>query len=293
MATILPSMRTMIAAVSLAFLLSSSALAETQCLDSDQLLQQSIACSQRDGKASLGYEGACRVLVCTGRTSSDAGLISPSAAALKGSGRIATLAKKAIAGDNDASYALGMMYYLGRGGVPKDDIQAFVWIVLASGRGKRLPNEAELQRYFDAHLTDSERRAATLLLQRTLAKAKQPAAAASSSTGPDAADLRNAQRKVDVGAILNGITQYLVDNGGSYPVSLPIQPTAICRTHVAVCGDLVDLSALNLYLIRIPVDPSALAGSNATGYAIRIDDEGRVTISAPLAEKGQQISARQ
>ena len=107
------------------------------------------------------------------------------------------------------------------------------------------------------------------------------------------ADARNAQRKVNVNAIINAVSQYAIDNAGSIPASIPTTTaTAICKTGSVSCSGFVDLSALTTnqkYLVAIPFDPASSTASGA-GYTIIASSNGRVTVGAPAAENGATIS---
>jgi prepilin-type N-terminal cleavage/methylation domain-containing protein len=106
------------------------------------------------------------------------------------------------------------------------------------------------------------------------------------------ADTRNAQRKVDVNTILNALSQYAIDNNGVFPTTVATNPLEICKTGVADCGDLTDLSVITLngkYLMSLPVDPQAPEGDR-TGYFVSKDSYGHATVSAPYAEQDVVIS---
>ncbi len=105
-------------------------------------------------------------------------------------------------------------------------------------------------------------------------------------------DSRNAQRRSDVNTILNAVYQYSIDNNGQMPGTITATPTDICRTGAADCTGLIDLAAVTTnekYLVAIPNDPSSTAPSS--GYQISSTANGRITVSAPLAEQGAVISA--
>ncbi len=105
------------------------------------------------------------------------------------------------------------------------------------------------------------------------------------------ADARNAQRRVDVNTIINGVYQYAIDNNGVLPASITTTPTAICRTGGA-CAGLIDLTVLTTnekYLTAIPFDPST-ATVNSTNYNVSKSANGRVTVAAPGAENGVTIT---
>src|SRR5258708_6767597 len=80
-------------------------------------------------------------------------------------------------------------------------------------------------------------------------------------------DTRNAERRVDVNTILNATYQYSLDSQ-ALPATITLSPTEICRTSSTSCASLVDLSALTAlqkYVVSIPVDPQSTS-TNGTGY---------------------------
>ncbi|MEK7184215.1 MAG: prepilin-type N-terminal cleavage/methylation domain-containing protein [Patescibacteria group bacterium] len=104
------------------------------------------------------------------------------------------------------------------------------------------------------------------------------------------AETRNAQRRVDVNTILNGIYQYAID-AGSLPSSITTTTTEICKT-AATCTGLIDLSVLTnsgTYLVGMPVDPTG-SSVNGAGYYVNKNTNGRVTVNAPSAEQGASIT---
>lgn len=110
----------------------------------------------------------------------------------------------------------------------------------------------------------------------------------------------NTQRKSDVNTILNAIHQYMVDNSGQVPASIPSgyncegeEYFRICKTGASSCVNLVDLSVLTAsetYLVSIPINPG-LDGTNFTGYNVIKSANGRVTVCAPDAYNDEAISA--
>jgi type IV pilus assembly protein PilA len=106
------------------------------------------------------------------------------------------------------------------------------------------------------------------------------------------ASARDAQRLSDVYSILNALHQYALDNEGAFPDALTTEELEICRTDSIACEGLYDLSALTadeLYLVSMPLDPQCTEGSancseNGTGYFVGLTDSGRVTVNAYGAE---------
>lgn len=105
------------------------------------------------------------------------------------------------------------------------------------------------------------------------------------------ADTRNAQRRIDVNTILNGIYQYAIDNNGSVPATISTGAIEICKTG-ATCTGLLDLSVLTAnqkYLVSMPFDPS-YATAGGTAYFASKSANGRVTVNAPNAENSATVS---
>lgn len=116
----------------------------------------------------------------------------------------------------------------------------------------------------------------------------------------------NARRSSDVNAILTAIHEYIVDNDGAYPAGLSASGTSIsqlgtaatgCDGAVGSCtiaagqGACVDLSTpLATYLKSIPKDPKLAAAATEYEYAVTVDTNGIVTVTACSAEDGETIS---
>lgn len=106
-------------------------------------------------------------------------------------------------------------------------------------------------------------------------------------------DARDAQRRSDVNTILNAVYQYAIDNNGNLPSGIPTTtPKSICQASLdpATCiaaGYLgVNLRMLTgSYLTGIPKDPKVTATGTGTRYDIVQDANGRITVSAPGAER--------
>ncbi len=119
------------------------------------------------------------------------------------------------------------------------------------------------------------------------------------------AQARNNQRLSNVNAILNAIGQRMADNKGIFDGA--VNATQTCPridtgaggitvdTDYAIwsgaggSGNWLNLSCLvTTYIPSFPKDPKAPA-TNDTGYVLRVDTGGRVTIKAPLAELNETI----
>ncbi|EKE18756.1 MAG: hypothetical protein ACD_9C00246G0003 [uncultured bacterium] len=105
-------------------------------------------------------------------------------------------------------------------------------------------------------------------------------------------EMRNAQRRSDVVNILNAVHQYGIEHEGKYPFVTTGTATMICRSEALSCEGLVDLSQIlkdQKILLEIPVDPR-VEKENISGYHISWLSNGRISVSAPLAENNAVIS---
>lgn len=112
-------------------------------------------------------------------------------------------------------------------------------------------------------------------------------------------ETNNAQRRTDVSTILNGVYQYSIGNNGSMPSSIATSATCaspatneICKSDAVSCTGLVDLSVLTTneeYIPGMPTDPTAET-TNGSGYFIAMSSNDRITVCAPGAEVGANIS---
>ena len=105
------------------------------------------------------------------------------------------------------------------------------------------------------------------------------------------AKIRNSKRQADVLSIYTAINQYRDANSGQLPIGITNQAKAICQEGCIESEGLnpqIDISTeLNPYLRfnRIPIDPLQ-TGIILTSYMVYVNDQGRVVVSAPLAENG-------
>lgn len=111
--------------------------------------------------------------------------------------------------------------------------------------------------------------------------------------GRQISQANNTQRSSDVRAILDGVTQYTIDNRGALPTAVTLVATEIGSAvgMIDICANLVPT-----YTAAMPFDPTA-AGAHftscadySTGYNISKDANNRVTVSAPAAELNATIS---
>lgn len=112
--------------------------------------------------------------------------------------------------------------------------------------------------------------------------------------GKQLAKVRNTERIASVHNILQAVLQYNLE-AGVFPESIGTIPAEICRTDASNCNGLVDLSVLTHnqeYLPSLPIDPAS-ASPNGTGYGIFRMPSGRITVTAPGAERGAIIEITQ
>ncbi|KKQ51260.1 MAG: hypothetical protein US70_C0020G0010 [Parcubacteria group bacterium GW2011_GWD2_38_11] len=106
-------------------------------------------------------------------------------------------------------------------------------------------------------------------------------------------EIRNSQRRSDVVNILNSVYQYSIEHNGALPESITSEPTMICKSGALSCDGLVDISEIannkRYLLLKVPVDPKE-KNVNSSGYQISKLANGRISVSAPLAENNAVIS---
>lgn len=106
-------------------------------------------------------------------------------------------------------------------------------------------------------------------------------------------EMRNSQRRSDAVNILNAVYQFSTESNVEFPPSIKETPKSICRSDATSCEGLVDLSEVvkveKRLLSEIPVDPRE-KDKNSSGYQISRLANGRISVSAPLAENGVIIN---
>jgi prepilin-type N-terminal cleavage/methylation domain-containing protein len=123
-------------------------------------------------------------------------------------------------------------------------------------------------------------------------------------------DTKNARRASDVQTILDAIHQSIVDSKGTYPTGLSLgmdekqlgNGLSGCANSsggcdVAAAADCLDLMnnslAQNLakYMKEQPIDPAGSPTYNAStsGYSVKVDANGIVTVRSCAADSGQMI----
>lgn len=111
--------------------------------------------------------------------------------------------------------------------------------------------------------------------------------------GKQLANARNAQRQSHLLGMINILYEYSIDNRGRFPAPVPTVPTVIGSGtgQVNFCYNLVPN-----YITGMPydpIDPNAIyngCGDYNSGYLVVQNlTTGRITLSAPSAERGAKI----
>lgn len=117
------------------------------------------------------------------------------------------------------------------------------------------------------------------------------------------ADSRDSRRTTDVDSVLSAVHQYVIDNKGALPTGLSNGMAAQLQIGsaggAALTGNCtvaanahVDLATpLAKYLKSMPLDPSGGTAA-ATGYAIQVDSNGIVTVTACDSENAVVSASR-
>lgn len=106
-------------------------------------------------------------------------------------------------------------------------------------------------------------------------------------------DINNAQRQADVLSIYTAVNQYRNNNSGTLPNGINNEVKSICKPDCSVSSNKIDITeAIEPYVTfgSIPVDPQQSETSDITGYTIYVTSQGRVVVSAPLAQNGSTIN---
>lgn len=106
-------------------------------------------------------------------------------------------------------------------------------------------------------------------------------------------DINNTQRKADIFTIYTAINQYRDANSGNLPTGIDSSVKSICKPNCSPAADEIDISEdIKSYIAfgNIPVDPQQSETSDITGYTIYVTNQGRVVVSAPLAQNGSIIN---
>jgi prepilin-type N-terminal cleavage/methylation domain-containing protein len=111
-------------------------------------------------------------------------------------------------------------------------------------------------------------------------------------------EAQDAERRSDVRAILDALHQYSIDNSGFYPDGVPTEVADsclgggvnICQPEVSCDGVRIDeIIAEGVYMTDMPQDPTS-GTEDITGYRISRNANGRVTVCAPSAYGGAEIT---
>jgi type IV pilus assembly protein PilA len=106
------------------------------------------------------------------------------------------------------------------------------------------------------------------------------------------AQARNTQRWSNVNTILNAIGQRMADNKGVFETGCAAGPIPTSPTEMGSGAGKYNIEPciVPTYVSVMPMDPS-VGTSTATGYSIQRDAAtGRITVSAPNAELGENIA---
>lgn len=114
----------------------------------------------------------------------------------------------------------------------------------------------------------------------------------------EAAEARNLKRSADASTILSFVSSYF-DSEKVIPKQIPTSKDCveyrneICKSGPYNCKDLVNMSFLTKEntetFVSMPSDPLHVS-INGTGYFISQQEEGKITVCAPYAERNQKIS---
>jgi prepilin-type N-terminal cleavage/methylation domain-containing protein len=122
-------------------------------------------------------------------------------------------------------------------------------------------------------------------------------------------DARDGKRGSDVKALVNGISEYIIDNKGAMPPGFPAQgssyqigspqstngncainiPGKCVTTALAPCYDLTANAPSTM--ANEPIDPKTGASASATGYMITLDTNNVITATACNTEGTTVITA--
>jgi len=106
------------------------------------------------------------------------------------------------------------------------------------------------------------------------------------------AQANNTSRTNAVSQILNAIGQYEADHHGQLPAGLTVNMTSPLEIQNGAANADICAAIMPAYIASLPEDPSVANGANITscttydtGFKAQVDANGRVTITAPLAEQ--------
>lgn len=105
-------------------------------------------------------------------------------------------------------------------------------------------------------------------------------------------DVNNIQRKSDIMAIYIAINQYREDNNGNLPTGITSTAINICQSGCTEDSTQIDITIEISKYIRLgrpPIDPTQ-TGTILTGYTVYANAQGKIVVSAPLAENGVTIN---
>ena len=115
---------------------------------------------------------------------------------------------------------------------------------------------------------------------------------------------RNTQRISNVNALLNAIGQNIADNKGVFTCAAGTLPSTATDMRKASGGYDIRPCLVATYMPELTYDPTngsntcvdvtpgdcATSGSYDTGYSVKLESSGRITVSAPGAELSETIA---
>ena len=103
---------------------------------------------------------------------------------------------------------------------------------------------------------------------------------------------RNTERRNEVNAIKDALTQWSLDTGTYIPANIPLAVDGVEKKCIGTEGLCFSVSFLApQYLNIIPEDPKNTNGQSDTGYTISNNATNEIVIGAPMAENGEAIQA--
>lgn len=106
------------------------------------------------------------------------------------------------------------------------------------------------------------------------------------------AQARNSQRWSNANTVLNAVGQRLADNRGNWPTTggCPALPSTATTIGTAVGNFDLSVCVVPTYISTMVIDPTSGGSAASTGYQISRGVDGRITVTAPLAELSEVIS---
>lgn len=184
--------------------------------------------------------------------------------------------KQPVSIETEAFYRNGIKYYVGTG-IQKDYGFAFMWLNFALSDGHPLAREAllEVARHMNPRQLADARERTKLLSSKFLDYADRRGEL-----------IRDRARERDIKELMIALLNYRNSSDKmQYPVPITEDGKEVCLLTAATCRDLLNFKGMVPdFILTIPSDPLADAGGNTASYTILIDQDGKLTIYAPLSE---------